>query len=74
MFIKVKTFPDAPRDHVEEKNPDTFRVFVREKASGGMANKRMMILLAEHLKIPASRLHIIKGHTAPNKILEIREK
>lgn len=74
MYIKVKVTPDSKNDLIEVKNADTYRVFVRASAERGAANKSMLALVAKHLDIPVGQLHIIKGHTTPNKILEVQKK
>jgi uncharacterized protein YggU (UPF0235/DUF167 family) len=46
-------------------------VFVREKAIDGKANDGVISALAEHLKVPRSRVSVVRGHTARIKQVEI---
>jgi uncharacterized protein YggU (UPF0235/DUF167 family) len=73
MFIKVKVQADAKKNRLEERSPDTFRLWVRAPAEEGRANRAVLELLAEHLGKPVGALRIIKGAHAPAKIIELRE-
>ena len=48
-----------------------FEARVDERAVGGRANKRLLQILAEHFKIPKSRISIVRGAKSRNKIVQI---
>ena len=50
---------------------DYFEVRVDEKAVGGRANKRLLEVLAEHFKVPKSRISILRGTKSRNKIVQV---
>jgi uncharacterized protein YggU (UPF0235/DUF167 family) len=70
-IIRVKAFPDAKRECIEEVGPNQLRIFVREPAERNLANKRVLTLVANFYEIPQNRLKIITGHHGQNKMIEI---
>ena len=73
MFIKVKVQANAKENRLEVRGTDSFRIWVREPAEAGRANRAGLALLAAHLKKPVGVLRIVKGAHAPAKIIEIRQ-
>jgi uncharacterized protein YggU (UPF0235/DUF167 family) len=69
--IKVKVFPDFKKQKIEEREPETFRVYIREKAQDNMANKGLIRALAEHFSLPEKNIRIVSGHHKSNKVIEI---
>lgn len=50
---------------------EQYQVFVKELPVDGKANEAVVRVLAEHFKVPKSRVRIIAGHTSREKIVEI---
>lgn len=71
-LVKVRAFPDAREDRVIEKTRDSFDIFVKEKPVAGLANKAIKKKLAEYLKLPESKVRLIRGFKQGNKIFEIK--
>lgn len=86
MQISVKAKPGAKKEFVEKMSePDDglfqapgskaalprYVVSVKERAMDGRANDAIIKALAAHFKVPPSRVHIIRGHTAHLKTVEI---
>jgi len=71
MRIKVRVIPRAKKERIEEFDAG-LKVYVTKPALQGRANKRLIEILAPYLKVKKSCLRIIKGLTAPDKIIEIR--
>ncbi|WP_322499046.1 DUF167 domain-containing protein [Lyticum sinuosum] len=46
-------------------------IYVTEPPDKGLANKRMLKMLAEYYKIPVSCIKLIRGHTTKNKIVQL---
>ena len=42
-----------------------------ERAEGDVANKRLLEILAEHFKVPKSRISILRGTKSRNKIVRV---
>ena len=72
MLIKVKVKAGAKKEDVFQKSEDGFDVRVKEKTERGQANRAVGRALAEYLKIPPSKIRIVKGARKPNKIFEIK--
>ena len=70
MKIRVRVIPKAKKERVEGFG-DGLKVYVNAPALEGKANKRLLEVLALHLKVKKTSLRIIKGETSRNKIIEI---
>ena len=73
MLLKLKIKTNSKENKIEKRKDDEFRVFVKVKPEQGMANQKVLELVAEYLHVPRNKISLIKGHTAPSKIIEIRE-
>jgi len=73
MKIQVKVVPKAKVESVI-READVFIVRVKEPAKEGKANRAVIRLLADHLKIPQSAMMIARGMGSRNKIIEIPDK
>lgn len=69
VTVVVKT--EAREETVVERAPARLVIAVRQKAAYSAANRRVIELVARHYEVPENVVRIIKGHTTPNKILEI---
>ena len=69
MLIKVKVFANSKKEVLIKEADDQYQARVKEKAERGLANKRVIDLLALHFK--SSRIRMIKGARAKNKIFEV---
>ncbi|MBD3207941.1 MAG: DUF167 domain-containing protein [Candidatus Nealsonbacteria bacterium] len=73
MLVKVKVFPLSKKEGVERKSQNSFEVKVKEKPLQGKANQRVTEVLASFLKLPASKVRLVRGSKRRNKIFEIIE-
>ena len=71
MFVRVKVFPNSKKNGIIEKSKDSFEIRVKEKPKEGRANQAAVEILAAHLKIPKSKIRLIKGLKQRNKIFEV---
>ncbi len=71
FFVKVKVLTKANQEEVIQKTPDEFVVKVKEKPVRNLANKSVIRLLAEFLKISPQQIQIIKGFHRSRKIFKI---
>lgn len=71
MKISVKAKPNSKEEKVEKFSDTEFIVSVKEPPVKGLANKAIVHVLAKHLNISQSRIHIISGYTSRQKIVEI---
>lgn len=74
-YIKVKVFAGANKESIKENPPaggrGHFEVAVKEKAERNLANRRVIELVAKHLKVPTGKICIISGHHSSSKMLSI---
>ncbi len=73
MLIKVKVHPGSKRDIVVQRGNDSFEVFVRAKPIEGRANDATLESLSGFLKVPRSKLRLVRGAAARNKLVELAE-
>jgi len=72
VLIRVHVTPNAMEARVTRVDEASFEVRVDEKASEGRANKRLVEILAEHFKVPKSRISIVRGAKSRDKTVEVR--
>jgi uncharacterized protein YggU (UPF0235/DUF167 family) len=68
--ISIKAKPGAKVAGVTEKD-GRLVVAVKERAADGKANRAVEKAVAKHFGIAPSRVKIVAGHTAREKIIEI---
>ena len=78
MKIIVRAKPGVKKEYIKEttdlfeKNGERhFVVAVNERAVDGRANRAIVRAVAERFKVPPSRVRIVSGATAKEKIVEI---
>ena len=71
--INIKVIPNAKRNTVVTEN-DRFKVYVTAPPVNGKANKAVIEVLAEYLKVKKRNIKIIKGNKSKEKVIEISEK
>lgn len=70
--ISVRVQPRASRDRVLGFRDGTLRVSVTAPPHDGKANAALLELLAERLGVAKSRLSILQGHTARDKVVAVK--
>lgn len=71
MRITVKAKPSARETYVKKTGDSSYEVAVKEPPVGGRANAAVREAVAEHFKIPYSRVKIVSGWTSRQKVIEI---
>jgi uncharacterized protein len=71
MLIRVYVKANAREASVVKVSENHFEARVDEPAVGGRANKRLLEILAEHFKVPKSRITILKGAKTSDKIVQV---
>lgn len=69
IFIKAK--PNAFEEKIEKIDDSHFLVCVKEPPQNGLANKRIVRLVADYFKTASSRVIIKKGFASKQKTIEI---
>ena len=71
MKLSVSVKPNSRTEGVEKADDGSLTVRVNAPPVEGRANQRVIELLAEHLKIPKSRLRIAMGGRGKRKVVEV---
>ena len=72
MRISVKAKTNAKKELVEKLSDNEFAVSVKEPPIDGRANWAIARAIAEYFGVSPSRVAIVSGQTAKNKIVEIK--
>ena len=70
--IKIKVIPNAKRNRIIEEQ-ERLKVYVTAPAVDGKANKVLIEILAEYLRVKKSRLCIIRGDKSREKVIQISD-
>lgn len=70
-ILQVRVQPRASRNQVVGYQDQVLRVRVTAPPEEGRANDAVVALLAEALGVPKSRVRILQGHTARNKVVSV---
>ena len=71
VVLEVKVQPKASRNKIEKAEEGKLKVKVTVPPEKGKANKAVIELLSKALKVPKSRIEIIKGETSRIKTVFI---
>ncbi|MGB9765916.1 MAG: DUF167 domain-containing protein [Sulfurihydrogenibium sp.] len=71
MRIKIKVKPGASKNEVKKIEENFFEVKVTAVAEKGKANEKVIELLSDFLKVPKSKVKIVRGLTSRDKEVEI---
>lgn len=71
MKIQIKVVPNSKKETVSEEK-GILKIRTNAPAKEGKANKAVISLLSNYLKVPKSRISIARGKTSENKIIEIQ--
>ena len=68
--VRVRVQPKSSRNQVVGYRGDTLRLRVTASPEGGQANEAVVSMLAQVLDIAKSRIEIVRGHAACDKIVQ----
>jgi len=76
IFVRAKpgvkkAYVKETTDLFEKSGERHFVVAVNERAVDGKANRAIEAAIAEHFDVPRSRVRIVSGQTAKEKIMEV---
>ena len=71
MIIDVHVIPNSRKPLVTRVDETTYEVKVDERAEGGAANRRLLEILSKHLGVPKSKIVIVRGAKARDKVLAV---
>lgn len=71
--VRVLVFAGAKKQVLMEEK-ERLVISVREPAERNLANKRVVLMVAEHFGVPPGKVRILTGHKSPQKMLEISDE
>lgn len=71
MRFSVRVHPGTSREKVVKNADNSLSVYLTKKAQKGQANKALKKLLAKEFDLAQSRIKIIYGKQARDKVVEI---
>ena len=71
MKLSIQAKPNSKKTGIEKISETEWTVKVRESALEGQANDAIIKAVAEELKIPKTRIIILRGQKSKHKLLEI---
>jgi uncharacterized protein (TIGR00251 family) len=69
--MKIKLIPRSSRNEILGREGDGYKVKVTSPPVEGMANKALIVLLAEKLGVPKRDIEITAGNTSRMKTVRI---
>ncbi len=70
-FLKIKAKPNSKEEKVEKTEDGSYKVWVKSPPVKGLANKDIIKVIADHLKVNKNQVNIISGRSSKNKVLKI---
>ncbi|MBU6140821.1 MAG: DUF167 domain-containing protein [Proteobacteria bacterium] len=77
IFVRVTTNAVQTKiggKFIDEKNQEYLKINVAAVPEKGMANEELIKFLAKKLKIPQSKIEIIRGETSRLKVLKLHRQ
>jgi uncharacterized protein (TIGR00251 family) len=71
MILNVEAKPNAKKNEYAVVNENTIKVRIKAPPVDGKANEAIIAYLSEILKIPKSKISLLKGTTSKFKRFEI---
>lgn len=71
QIFNVRVIPRARVNSITVDDDGTIRVHTTTAPTDGQANDAVIKMLAKHFNVARSAIHIIRGHTSHNKVIEI---
>ncbi len=71
LLLRVKLTPRASSDAIKNISQDQVGIRVTSPPVDNKANEHLVKFLAKRLKVPRSKISIVRGRTSKNKVLRI---
>ena len=68
--VQVKVIPKSGRSSVKIEGK-TLKVWLKSAPEDGKANDELVRTLADKYDVPLSRIHILRGKSSKNKLVDI---
>ena len=71
MRLEIRVRPGSPRAGVVGEHAGRLLVAVHERAGDGKATRAALDTVAEALGVPTRRVHLVRGATSRDKLVEV---
>ena len=71
LLVKLKVQPRSSRNKLGDLDGDEWRIWVTAPPVDAAANKAVLELLADELKLSKSQVQLVRGDTARHKVVRI---
>jgi len=71
VTLAIKLQPRASQNEIGEPNGPELRIRVTAPPVDAAANEALLRLLADTLDCPRSKVELLRGHTARNKVVKV---
>ena len=71
VLIKTKIFPNSKKAEIRKVDKDSFEIKVKAGPILGAVNREVVEMLAIYFKISKSKIQMIRGGRARNKLFKI---
>ena len=71
QIFNIRVIPRAKQNSITVDPDGTIRVHTTTAPTDGKANDAVIRALSEYWKVPKSSIHIIRGQTSHNKVVEV---
>ena len=72
IFLEVKVHPGSKKQSIELLSPNTLRLKLTSRPIRGAANQEAIQLLSKFLKIPKSKIKLVKGERSKGKVFLLK--
>lgn len=70
MLLNIRVVPKSSRNCIK-KESDILKVYLTKPAQDGLANKQLIDLLSDYLKVKKYQIRIIQGEKSRNKVIQV---
>jgi len=69
--LSIRIQPRSSKNKISRNEDGSFKIWITAPPVDGAANEALVKFLADALSVPKSRIEIVSGHTAREKIVRI---
>lgn len=70
MILNIRVIPKASRNFIKKEN-NSLKAYLTKSPQNGLANRQLIEILAQYLKVKKYQIRIIKGEKSRDKVIEI---
>jgi uncharacterized protein (TIGR00251 family) len=71
MKLQIQVKPNSRQESVQQQPDGSYKISLNAPPTEGRANERLVEVLADHFKVPKSRISILRGAKSRTKVVEV---